>query len=284
MGFQASCADPCLFMATRNDKKIYLIVYVDDFLIGCESEDEITRVQKQLSQHFEIVNLGDVKHFLGQEVPRENGVFSVSLTNYIEQLVVRTSLSEAKTARTPMDQSYLKDEVDSKPFEDGTKYRSVLGALLYVAVCARPDIATSVGILGRKFSAPTEADWTAAKRVVRYLKETMDWKLQLGGKKAEDLVAFSDSGWAGDKSTRKSTTGYVVFYGGGAVCWVSRRQSCVTLSTMEAEYVALAETCQEVVWLRRLLEDFGEKQVKATVINEDNQPNKQLRALIKHLS
>lgn len=137
-------------------------------------------------------------------------------------------------------------------------------------MCARPDIATSVGILGRKFSAPTEADWTAAKRVVRYLKGTKDWKLELGNKKSEALVAFSDSDWAGDKSTRKSTTGYVVFYAGGAVCWVSRRQNCVTLSTMEAEYVALAETCQEVVWLRRLLEDFGEK-VEATVVNEDNQ-------------
>ncbi|XP_055622886.1 uncharacterized protein LOC129766386 [Toxorhynchites rutilus septentrionalis] len=167
-----------------------------------------------------------------------------------------------------MDPGYLKDEVSSKPFEDGTKYRSVVGALLYIAVCARPDIATSVGILGRKFSAPTEADWTAAKRVVRYLKGTKKWKLQLGGKNAEALVAFSDSDWAGDKSTRKSTTGYVVYYAGGAVCWVSRRQSCVTLSTMEAEYVALAETCQEVIWLRRLLEDFGEHQVTATVAME----------------
>ncbi|XP_055632964.1 uncharacterized protein LOC129773391 [Toxorhynchites rutilus septentrionalis] len=170
-----------------------------------------------------------------------------------------------------MDPGYLKDEVSSKPFEDGTKYRSVVGALLYIAVCARPDIATSVGILGRKFSAPTEADWTAAKRVVRYLKGTKKWKLQLGGKNAKALVAFSDSDWAGDKSTRKSTTGYVVYYAGGAVCWVSRRQSCVTLSTMEAEYVALAETCQEVIWLRRLLEDFGEHQVTATVVNGDNQ-------------
>lgn len=84
-------------------------------------------------------------------------------------------------------------------------------------------------------------------------------------------MAFSDSDWAGGKGTRRSTTDYVVFYGGGAVCWVSRRQSCVTLSTMEAEDVALAEACQEVVWLRRLLEDFGEEQVEATVVKGDNQ-------------
>ncbi|XP_058456591.1 uncharacterized protein LOC131433988 [Malaya genurostris] len=167
-----------------------------------------------------------------------------------------------------MDQGYLRNEVDSKPFEDGTNYRSVVGALLYVAVCARTDIATSVGILGRKLSAPTNADWIAAKRVVRYLKGTKDWRLKLGDKETDELVAYSDSDWAGDIGTRKSTTGYVVFYCGGAICWASCRQNCVTLSTMEAEYVALAETCQEVVWLRRLLEDIGEKQVRPTVVYE----------------
>ncbi|XP_062538754.1 uncharacterized protein LOC134207033 [Armigeres subalbatus] len=166
MGFQASSADPCLFVATRDGLIVYLIVYVDDFLIGSESEAEIIRVQKQLSRHFEIVDLDDVKHFLGLEVQMEDDTFCVSLANYIDKLVARVGLSEAKEAKTPMDQGYLRNEVESKPFEDGTKYRSVVGALLYVAVCARPDIATSVGILGRKFSAPMEADWTAAKRVV----------------------------------------------------------------------------------------------------------------------
>lgn len=106
---------------------------------------------------------------------------------------------------------------------------------------------------------------------MRYLKNTKTWKLKLGGGSNDELVAFSDSDWAGDKSTHKSTTGTVVYYGGGVVSWSSRRQECVTLSTMEAEYVALAETCQEVIWLRRLLEDFGVKQKTATVVNEDNQ-------------
>ena len=128
----------------------------------------------------------------------------------------------------------------------------------------------SAAILGRKFSAPSESDWTAAKRVIRYLKGTRDWKLNLGGN-SEELVAFSDSDWAGDTGTRKSTTGFVLFYSGGAVSWASRRQDCVTLSTLEAEYVALTETCQEVVWMRRLLGDLGEEQTTATVVNEDNQ-------------
>ncbi|XP_062704203.1 uncharacterized protein LOC134286584 [Aedes albopictus] len=139
---------------------------------------------------------------------------------------------------------------------------------MYIAVCARPAIMNSAAILGRKFSAPSESDWTAAKRVIRYLKGTRDWKLNLGGN-SEELVAFSDSDWAGDTGTRKSTTSFVLFYSGGAVSWASRRQDCVTLSTLEAEYVALTETCQEVVWMRRLLGDLGEEQTTATVVNED---------------
>lgn len=271
IGFQASSADSCLFVANRNGKTVYLIVYVDDFLIGCESEQEIVRVHEQLKEFFEIICLGDVKHFLGLEVRKENNVYNLALTNYIDKLVTRTGLSEAKVAKTPMDQGYLKNEIESKPMEDCTKYRSVVGALLYVAVCARPDIMNSAAILGRKFSSPSENDWTAAKRVVRYLKGTRDWKLQLGSNAIQELVAFSDADWAGDTRTRKSTTGFVVYYAGGAVSWASRRQDSVTLSTMEAEYVALAETCQEVIWLRRLLMDLGELQKNATIVNEDNQ-------------
>ncbi|XP_062539213.1 uncharacterized protein LOC134207527 [Armigeres subalbatus] len=138
---------------------------------------------------------------------------------------------------------------------------------MYIAVCARPDIMNSAAILGRKFSAPSGSDWTAVKRVIRYLKGTRDWRLNLGGDSG-GLVVYSDSDFAGYAGTRKSTTGYVLFYFGGAVSWASRRQDCVTLSTLEAEYVALTETCQVVVWM---LSDLGETQTVATTVNEDNQ-------------
>ncbi|XP_062538635.1 uncharacterized protein LOC134206904 [Armigeres subalbatus] len=115
-----------------------------------------------------------------------------------------------------MDKGFLCDEMNSEPMEDITKYRSAVGAIMYIAVCARPDIMNSAAILGRKFSAPSESDWTAAKRVIRYLKGTRDWRLNLGGDSG-GLVAYSDSDFAGDVGTRKSTTGYVLFYFGGAV-------------------------------------------------------------------
>lgn len=96
-------------------------------------------------------------------------------------------------------------------------------------------------------------------------------KLKLGGVETNELVAYSDADWAGDPQTRKSMSGAVTFFAGGIVSWISRRQDCVSLSSMEAEFIALGETCQEVLWMRRLLNDLGEKQAGATVVHEDNQ-------------
>lgn len=142
--------------------------------------------------------------------------------------------------------------------------------MLYVAVCARPDIAASVSILGRSVCAPTEADWVAAKRVVRYLKGTKDWQLRYGDPEGK-LVGYADADWAGDLKSRKSTTGTVFMYAGGAISWTSRLQDFVTLSSMESEYVALSEASQEAVWLLKLFEDFGEPSFKPVTLWEDNQ-------------
>lgn len=200
-------------------------------------------------------------------------MYSISLRSYIAQTIRKFGMSEAKPSRTPMDIGYPQDSETSQSLQDGQHYRSLVGALLYIAVTARPDIANTVGILGRKVSSPSESDWTAAKRILRYLKGTQDWRLVLGQSREEGnrLVAYSDADWAGDVSSRKSTTGCVIFYNGGAISWISRKQNSVTLSSMEAEYCALSETCQELLWIRRLLKDFNEEQQQPTLVFEDNQ-------------
>lgn len=128
-------------------------------------------------------------------------------------------------------------------------------------------MATTATILGRKVSSPTEADWVAAKRVVRYLMGTKNWKLTYADTN-EMLLGYSDADWAGDISTRRSTSGFVFRY---AVSWASRKQSSVTLSSMESEYVALSEASQELVWLLSLFNDLGEQQMSAVKAYEDNQ-------------
>ncbi|XP_038106651.1 secreted RxLR effector protein 161-like [Culex quinquefasciatus] len=177
-----------------------------------------------LKTEFELTDLGEVRHFLGVEVKRESDVYKLSLKNYTNKLLKDFGMEQCKAAKTPMDPAYLKVEEAGEEFTDSTKYRSLVGGLLYLAVVARPDIAAAAAILGRRFSAPRECDWTAAKRVLRYLQGTQDYRLQLGGDKNQDLVGFSDADWAGDAESRRSTSGMLFQYGGGSITWASRRQ------------------------------------------------------------
>lgn len=144
--------------------------------------------------------------------------------------------------------------------------------MIFLSTKTRPDITVSTSILASKVSNPTEVDCTAAKRILRYLKGTIDLKLKLGNmdENRRKLFGYCDADWA-SSSDRKSISGYLFQLFGATISWASRKQTCVALSSTESEYVALAEGCQEVVWLRRLLEDFNEKQSDPTIILEDNQ-------------
>lgn len=270
LGFAQSETDQCLYVKAAGKKQIYLLVYVDDILLASQDSAEIDRVACALGKEFDITDLGEPSFFLGLEIQRSGGNYSISLENYIDKIVARFGLQSAKSARSPMETGFVSTKDSGKYFSNNTAYRSLVGALLYVAVCGRPDVAVSASILGRKVCAPTEEDWTAAKRVLRYLKATKSIRLQYNSE-TQKLVGFSDADWAGDVTTRRSTTGYVFLYAGGAISWCSRLQHCVTLSSMESEYVALGEATQEAAWLRRLFADMGEKLDGPTCIMEDNQ-------------
>ncbi|XP_062533284.1 uncharacterized protein LOC134202260 [Armigeres subalbatus] len=146
-------------------------------LLTSESSSELDKVTEGLKNEFEVSCLGDIRHFLGMEIRRERSVYTIRLQNYISRLLEENGMSEAKPAKTPMDPNYIKTEEKSELLKDVSKYRSVVGSMLYLSVVARPDIANSAAVLGRKFAAPTERDWVAAKRVMRYLKGTIDYGL-----------------------------------------------------------------------------------------------------------
>ncbi|XP_055527530.1 uncharacterized protein LOC129720120 [Wyeomyia smithii] len=268
---QSSSADQCLYVKGVGEDRVFLLVYVDDILLASKNNVDIKRIYDSLNNVFKLTCLGEILHFLGLEVKRENGVLPIRLKQYIDKLVAVNGMHDAKTAKSPMNSGYLNEVDNSELLKDNTKYRSLVGGLLYLSVIARSDIAASTVILGRRVAAPSEANWTAVKRVLRYLKLTREYYLRLGGASEEPLVGYSDADWAGDPESRRSTSGAVFFYAGGTISWASRRQSCVTLSSMEAEFVALSEACQETIWLRQLLPDFGEDQTQHTEIREDNQ-------------
>lgn len=271
LGYEQSEADPCLYIRNVEGVMSFILLYVDDMLVVCPNNDEYERVERYLSHHFSITCLGEVSNYLGIQVEKtSSGSFILNQSAYIRNITNRFNMSDAKPSKIPMDPGYPNmQQMEEERMPKSEHYLSLVGALLYIAVCTRPDIAIAASILGRKVSQPTEADWNEAKRTLRYLSSTADLKLHLGG--TGDLEGFVDADWAGDKVDRKSNSGFIFKLGSGTISWSARKQQCVSLSSTEAEYVALSEASQELLWLLKLMHDIGEDVDKPVVIHEDNQ-------------
>lgn len=141
--------------------------------------------------------------------------------------------------------------------------------LNYLVLCTRPDLALVASQLAQFLDRPGMLHWAAFKQVLRYLQRTKDVSIKLGGSSII-LEAYSDSDYAGCPWTRRSVTGYCMIIGGGCVSWRARKQAMVATSSTEAEYHAAYEATREIIWLRRLLADFGYEQRGATTLRCDN--------------
>ncbi|KRY12850.1 Retrovirus-related Pol polyprotein from transposon TNT 1-94 [Trichinella patagoniensis] len=258
VGFRQAKADLCLYTRKEPSRK---------------NEAVALTFNKQLNKYIEVKDLGEVSYYLGIQIERKlDGTFLIHQKNKIMQLLESCSMQEAKPVAIPMETNYLSSLDEPSPaLPDKTKYRCIIGSLLHISNVTRPDIALSVGLLCRKMETPTERDWKSAKRIIRYLAGTANAKLCLLSTNDLILRGHVDADWAGEKSSRKSTSRYIFQLGHGTIAWSMKRQTIVALSTTEAEYVALAEASRELLWLRQLLNDFGVQTPDATTLYEDNQ-------------
>ncbi len=278
VGYRQAEADPCVYSKGKDQ---LLAVYVDDLVLATKTEDQMAKMKNKLSDNFKMKDLGRLHHLLGVKVERaDDGAILLSQKHYVDAILKRLDFEDCRPVGTPADPNVVlvANDGNSQP-ADSTSYQQLVGSLLYAAVVTRPDIAQAVSAVCRFTSAPTEAHWTAAKRILRYLKGTATYGLRYGPMGENDitnygvtaLVGFSDADWAGDRDSRKSTTGHCYLYAGAVVSWLSQRQPIVALSSTEAEYVALSSAAQQAVWLRCLLSDLWEKQTTPTRVYEDNQ-------------
>lgn len=273
-GFERSKADPCLYSKKENGEWVFVLIYVDDIAIVAKTTHTIKMVKTMLASKFDVQDLGEIKQYLGIEVTRDkNGIFHLNQTQYIKKIVNDFGMSTAKTSNVPIHANYGKANSREDFLTSNAQFQKLLGCLLYISVNTRPDIAASVSILAQKVCQPKQDDWNELKRVLKYLKGTADLKLALGNNnyKGELLHGYSDANWADDKTNRKSNSGHVFMINGATVCWSSRKQPLVALSTCEAEFIALSEACRAASWIRRLLIDMKQNITKAITIFEDNQ-------------
>jgi hypothetical protein len=149
-------------------------------------------------------------------------------------------------------------------------YRQAIGSLMFAAVCSRPDILFEVCKCAQFCENPGKAHWTRVKRIMRFIKGTLDWKITYS-RTPDHLLGFCDSDWAGCLDTRRSTTGYIFTLAGAPIAWGSRRQKTVALSSTEAEYMAFGDAVKEALWLQTLLKNIGQQTECPIPIFTDNQ-------------
>lgn len=250
-------------------------IYADDFLHFWNKSAVYATCRNQLKKRFDI-KTGPVDVYLGNKITVEPDKFNTSIdqTVYIDNLLSRFSMSDCHPVGTPMVRRLSNVERgNSLMKEDHAMYRVLVGSLLYLSCWTRPDICFAVSELSRFVSDPGEIHMKAAKRVLRYLKGTMDLRLNYSrpeGDKLNQLWGYVDSDWAGCPDSRKSATGYVLMFNGSAISWKSKQQNGVALSSAEAEFMAASSLVQEVMYLRRLLDRLGFPQACPTPIFEDN--------------
>lgn len=256
-GLKNSDADPCLFYSTANGHKIILALYVDDGLVAAETDGDLKRFITDLKSQFS-VTVSSASHFLGLQITQlPDGSIAVSQENYIKKILHRFNMHECNAVATPIDKLNA-DQESTVELDGKVPYREAVGSLMFLAVATRPDIVFAVSVAAQALNMPFKADWEKVKRIFRYLKGTCDIGIVYGSAHQKELTAYSDADFAGDVTTRKSTSGAVCLFMGGPVSWLSRRQKSIALSTTEAEIIAASEASKEVIWLTRLFTEIAE--------------------------
>jgi hypothetical protein len=280
LGLTQSAQDPCLWLCVREGRLVCAVAfYVDDICIVCV-EEEINGYKSALQSNFDMTDGGEISWFLGVQVRRDitAGTFALDQSAAILRLLSHNSMADCAPIATPMDARLLiqtapMDE-EERAFMSCKPYRALVGSLLYL-LFTRPDLAYAVNQLTRHLNDPRRCHWTAALRVLKYLRGTVD--LVLCFQREEEnhlftLIGYSDADWAGDVASRRSTTGYVFLLCGAAISWKTKLQTSVALSTCEAELMALSDAGREAIWLKRmsgeLVQQFSSEPI---TINEDNQ-------------
>ncbi|GKV49633.1 hypothetical protein SLEP1_g56374 [Rubroshorea leprosula] len=255
-GFFNSKSDSSLFIYNRGSVVIYFLVYVDDIIVTGNNISFITSLIRTMGHRFSLKEPSDLSYFLGIEAVSVNDGLFLSQHRYIQDLLQKSGMTEAKPVATPLASTSNLLLHTGVTLPDGSDYRKLVGSLQYLAL-TRPDISFAVSRLSQFMHKPTDVHWQALKRVLRYLRGTTSHGILLRPQQSLSLHAFSDADWAGDRDTCLSTTGYIVFLGGNPISWRAAKQRAVARSSTEAEYRALAASSSELVWVIHLLNELG---------------------------
>ena len=272
-GFVQSLADPCVYVKITEFGQVIAIVWVDDIIIAGSNRDVLKRAKESLMMRFQMKDLGVLSWFLGIQFKCENDCIEMSQSKFVEKILERFNMSDCKPKAVPCELGVNKaSTVNESEFENVNLYREIVGSLIYLMTCTRPDLCYVVTYLSQHLSKPMKLRYGMAKQVLRYLKCTYNRCLKFVKGPQLKLVGYSDSDWA-MSDDRRSISGYAfkLCDESSLISGKSKKQSIVALSSCEAEYVALATATQEAKFLRQLLADLMCLPCKKACMYVDNQ-------------
>lgn len=269
-GFHQSYSDYSLFTYSRNEVRLYVLVYVDDLVLAGNNSSAISTFKAYLSRCFKMKDLGILKYFLGLEVARSKEGIFLNQRKYTLDIISEVGLLGAKPASTPMETTHNLGLDTSPLLDDPERYRRLVGRLVYLAV-TRPDLAFAVHVLSQFLQRPREAHLASALRVVRYLKGSPGQGILLRSDNNLTISGWCDSDYATCPLTRRSVTGWFIRLGNSPISWKTKKQHTVSLSSAEAEYRSMAATVCELKWLRELLTSLDIKKSLPMVLSCDSQ-------------
>lgn len=253
-GFVVNRADACVYSKMFGPNCVIVCLYVDDMLIFGTHIDVINETKMFLSSKFEMKDLGETDVILGVKVTKTSNGFSLSQAHYVEKVLKKFNSFDVVPVKTPYDPSiHLKKNKGYSVSQ--SEYAKIIRSLMFLMNYTRPDIAYAVSRLSRYTHNPSKDHWNALRRLLKYLRGTMDWGLHFVGFPGV-LEGYCDANWVSDSDEVSSTSGYVFTLCGAAISWKSSKQTCIARSTMESEFIALDLAGQEAEWLRNLLADI----------------------------
>ncbi|CAI7892801.1 unnamed protein product [Closterium sp. NIES-54] len=276
LGLAPATADPSLILRTDTSlPPFYVLVYVDDLVFATADTKALTLVKSELQKRHTLTDLGELRSYLGLHITWDKAQRTITLTqsHMVHQVLQRFGFQLPSPQPTPPSTSHsLSAPPSDESVEPSGPYPELVGCLMYLMTCTRPDFAYPLSLFAR-YVAPgrhRKVHWDAAKRVLRYLYSTSGMGLVFGGRGPVVLTGHADASWVDDSATQRSSQGYTFSLGSGSVSWRSTRSSSVLSSSREAEIYAGAMAAQELRWLTYLLTDLGEQPRSPPVLYVDN--------------
>ncbi|GJW43228.1 retrovirus-related pol polyprotein from transposon TNT 1-94 [Tanacetum coccineum] len=248
--------DNTLFTKKSKSHLIIVQIYVDNIIFGSTSQNLCDDFAKIMHDEFEMSMMGELNFFLGLQIKQMEDEIFFNQSKYIKEMLKKFGLEDSKTTKTPMSTEIKLTKDDEADSVDSSKYQGMIGSLLYLTA-SRPDIMFSVCLCARFQENPKTTHLEAVKRIFRYIRGTSHLGLWYPKGTGIETVVYADSDHAGDYVDRKSTSGICTFMGCCLTSWFAKKQTALAISTTEAEYVSAKKACQQALWMKQALIDYG---------------------------